>query len=93
MLPCRSMARVRPSGETATDMDVPSLTVTSSGGAAATEEVKRPTSRMAWLTAETFAFITCSLPYRKGDEAIRSFSYSMARCVDIDGGDAGLRDR
>src|ERR1700678_3541867 len=32
MLPCISMARVRPSGETATDMEVPSLTVTSTGG-------------------------------------------------------------
>src|SRR5712692_1721267 len=31
ILPCRSMASVRPSGETATDMDVPSLTVTSMG--------------------------------------------------------------
>ncbi len=29
MLPCRSTARVRPSGETATDIDVPSCTVTS----------------------------------------------------------------
>jgi hypothetical protein len=29
MLPCMSMASVRPSGETPTDIDVPSLTVTS----------------------------------------------------------------
>ena len=29
MLPCRSMASVRPSGDTATDIDVPSWTVTS----------------------------------------------------------------
>jgi hypothetical protein len=29
MLPCMSMASVRPSGETATDIDVPSWTVTS----------------------------------------------------------------
>src|SRR5437762_296556 len=32
MLPCMSMASVRPSGETATDIDVPSLTVTSISG-------------------------------------------------------------
>src|SRR4051812_38297345 len=34
MLPCMSMASVRPSGETATDMDVPSEGVTSIGGCA-----------------------------------------------------------
>src|ERR1019366_10086507 len=33
-LPCKSMARLRPSGEAATDMDVPSCTVTSVEGAA-----------------------------------------------------------
>jgi len=31
MLPCRSMASVCPSGETATDIEVPSLTVMSMG--------------------------------------------------------------
>src|SRR5262249_45736715 len=31
MLPCRSMASVWPSGETATDIDVPSWTITSIG--------------------------------------------------------------
>src|SRR6185436_16179944 len=35
MLPCRSIASVRPSGETATDIDVPSETVTSIGDPAA----------------------------------------------------------
>ena len=34
MLPCMSVARVRPSGEIATDIDVPSRTVTSTVAAA-----------------------------------------------------------
>src|SRR6476646_5059036 len=35
MLPCRSTASVRPSGDTATDIDVPSWTVTSMRGGVA----------------------------------------------------------
>src|SRR6185295_15553471 len=46
MLPCRSTASVRPSGETATDIEVPSWTVTSRVGAGAAgapfNEVTRP---------------------------------------------------
>src|SRR3989442_9995753 len=43
MLPCKSIASVRPSGETATDIDVPSETVTSIGGrAGAASSATRP---------------------------------------------------
>src|SRR5260221_1612930 len=52
-LPCRSMASVRPSGETATDIDVPSWTVRSmrGGGAAgaATSADARPRTPSATL--------------------------------------------
>src|SRR5262245_50416334 len=41
MLPCRSMASVRPSGETPTDIEVPSETVTSIGEV----DWKKPTAR------------------------------------------------
>src|SRR6185503_362662 len=43
MLPCMSIASVRPSGDTATDIDVPSRTVTSIGGrAGAASRAARP---------------------------------------------------
>src|SRR6185436_11030182 len=51
MLPCRSTASVRPSGETATDIDVPSWTVTSIAGVGAAgapfREVTRPNTPTA----------------------------------------------
>src|SRR5580765_4701121 len=51
MLPCRSIASVRPSGATATDIDVPSCTVTSmcagAGTGAPLSEITRPSTTIA----------------------------------------------
>jgi hypothetical protein len=53
MLPCRSTASVRPSGETATDIDVPSVTVTSIGdGAARAPPHSTPAATMHAATAK-----------------------------------------
>jgi hypothetical protein len=50
MLPCISIASVRPSGETATDIEVPSLTVTGIGAT-----VLRTVCATAVLIAHTTA--------------------------------------
>src|SRR4029077_19810592 len=54
MLPCRSMASVRPSGETATDIEVPSLTVTLSGAGAgaAPSALRKTTMRIRQLARD-----------------------------------------
>jgi hypothetical protein len=56
MLPCRSTASVRPSGETPTDIDVPSWTTTSTSGEAGTaplgdETVANNTPNKRMMTA------------------------------------------
>src|SRR6266571_6722374 len=52
MLPCRSMASVRPSGEAATDIEVPSLTMTSMGPDGGTAR-KPPAAATTTPTART----------------------------------------
>src|SRR3954465_10791595 len=51
MLPCRSTASVRPSGETATDIDVPSLTVTSINAGAGAGAPLSPATNASTPTA------------------------------------------
>src|SRR5438128_4575829 len=52
MLPCRSTARVRPSGDTATDIDVPSWTMTSTSDVV---DARWPPSGASAVKARTIA--------------------------------------